>query len=145
MTAPISNQRGIGRRHSPKGDKSPLLKRGLLPIEWVKREKTTPSHRPRGASRPGRGSLGGKNPGFRSAGSASARHRSPNPSPQTKSQLKQGQPNSFPTRPDGITAASGCPAPGGMPPWARPTFFRQGQTREAQNLPQAPTRLAEDP
>jgi hypothetical protein len=36
---------------------------GLLPIEWVKREKTTPSHRPRGESRPGRDSLGGKNRG----------------------------------------------------------------------------------
>ncbi|NWF54986.1 MAG: PIN domain-containing protein [Syntrophaceae bacterium] len=32
-----------------------------------------------------------------------------------------------------------------MPPWARPTLFRQGQTREDQNLPQAPTRLGEDP
>jgi hypothetical protein len=52
---------------------------GLLPIEWVKREKTTPSPRPRGASRPGRDSLGGKNPGFRSAGPASARHRFPEP------------------------------------------------------------------
>jgi hypothetical protein len=30
---------------------------GLFPIEWVKREKTTPSHRPRGASRPGPGQL----------------------------------------------------------------------------------------
>jgi len=100
---------------------------GLLPIERVKREKTTRSHRPRGASRPGRDSLGGKNPGFRSACPASARHRSPNPSPKTESQLKRGQPNSFPTRPDGRTAASGCPALGGMPPWAPANSLPAGE------------------
>jgi hypothetical protein len=104
---------------------------GLLPIERVKKEKTTRSHRPRGASRPGQDSLGGKNPGFRSACPASARHRSPNPSPKTESQLKRGQPNSFPTRPDGRTAASGCPAPGGMPPWAPANSLPAGEDPES--------------
>jgi hypothetical protein len=48
---------GTGRKTRKGFGKQPEKILGLLPIEWVKREKTTPSHRPREGCRPGPGQL----------------------------------------------------------------------------------------